>query len=207
MDVPRVRYEVATVRARHGVAPPIADAGPDQIGVPAGTITLNGSGILRSERREAHLSMGLGNSGRSHHRCHSAHRYVHCGSRPDLLVPVDRNQRRRLVGLGSHASYDHDSAGAADCVLHGESAADHPRAVVDVIVASGERHHGDRQCCQRQSAGHGHCASLPAADDDLHVDGEQRHANANRYRCRRGDPRQPSEHRGLHGNAGFNQPW
>ncbi len=43
VDVPRVRYEVATVRARHGVAPPVADAGPDQIGVPAGTITLNGS--------------------------------------------------------------------------------------------------------------------------------------------------------------------
>ncbi len=43
VDVPRVRYEVATRRVRNGVAPPIADAGPDQIGVPAGTITLNGS--------------------------------------------------------------------------------------------------------------------------------------------------------------------
>jgi hypothetical protein len=43
VDVPRVRYEIATVRASHGVTPPIADAGPDQIGVPAGTITLNGS--------------------------------------------------------------------------------------------------------------------------------------------------------------------
>jgi hypothetical protein len=44
VDVPRVRYEVATRRIRNGVAPPIADAGPDQIGVPAGSITLNGSG-------------------------------------------------------------------------------------------------------------------------------------------------------------------
>lgn len=44
VDVPRVRYEVATVRARRGTSPPVAEAGPDQIGVPAGTITLNGSG-------------------------------------------------------------------------------------------------------------------------------------------------------------------
>lgn len=44
VDVPRVRYEVATVRVKRGTSPPIADAGPDQIGVAAGTITLNGSG-------------------------------------------------------------------------------------------------------------------------------------------------------------------
>jgi hypothetical protein len=43
VDVPRVRYEVLTRRVRVGSAPPVADAGPDQIGVPAGTITLNGS--------------------------------------------------------------------------------------------------------------------------------------------------------------------
>ncbi len=44
VDVPRVRYEVVTRRVRNGVAPPIADAGPDQIGIQAGTVTLNGSG-------------------------------------------------------------------------------------------------------------------------------------------------------------------
>jgi hypothetical protein len=42
MDVPRVRYEFLTRRV--GTTPPIADAGPPQIGVPAGIITLNGSG-------------------------------------------------------------------------------------------------------------------------------------------------------------------
>jgi len=42
MDVPRIRYEFLTRRV--GTSPPIADAGPPQIGVPAGTITLNGSG-------------------------------------------------------------------------------------------------------------------------------------------------------------------
>ena len=44
MQVPRVRYEILSRQVHSGVAPPIADAGPDQIGVPAGVITLNGSG-------------------------------------------------------------------------------------------------------------------------------------------------------------------
>ena len=43
VDVPRIRYEVLTRSVHVGASPPIADAGPDQIGVPAGNITLNGS--------------------------------------------------------------------------------------------------------------------------------------------------------------------
>ena len=43
MQVPRIRYEVVSRNIMKGASPPIADAGPDQIGVPAGTITLNGS--------------------------------------------------------------------------------------------------------------------------------------------------------------------
>jgi hypothetical protein len=43
VDVPRVRYEVLTRRVQKGASPPVADAGPDQIGVTAATITLNGS--------------------------------------------------------------------------------------------------------------------------------------------------------------------
>ncbi|HLY20195.1 MAG TPA: OmpA family protein [Bryobacteraceae bacterium] len=42
MDVPRIRYELLTKQVGHSA--PVADAGPAQIGVPAGTITLNGSG-------------------------------------------------------------------------------------------------------------------------------------------------------------------
>jgi hypothetical protein len=42
--VPRVRYELLTRRVRTGNDPPVADAGPDQIGVAAGTIALDGSG-------------------------------------------------------------------------------------------------------------------------------------------------------------------
>jgi hypothetical protein len=41
MDVPRIRYQFLTRRV--GNSPPVANAGPNQIGVPAGTITLNGS--------------------------------------------------------------------------------------------------------------------------------------------------------------------
>src|SRR6185295_14717479 len=43
MEVPRVRYEVVTRRLRIGNDPPIADAGPDQTNVPAGTVALDGS--------------------------------------------------------------------------------------------------------------------------------------------------------------------
>ena len=43
MEVPRVRYEVLTRRVRAGNDPPVADAGPNQIGVAAGTIQLDGS--------------------------------------------------------------------------------------------------------------------------------------------------------------------
>jgi hypothetical protein len=42
MDVPEVRYELGTRRV--GSSPPIADAGPNQLNVPTGIITLNGSG-------------------------------------------------------------------------------------------------------------------------------------------------------------------
>ena len=42
MDVPRIRYELLTRQVGHSA--PIANAGPPQIGVPPGTVTLNGSG-------------------------------------------------------------------------------------------------------------------------------------------------------------------
>ena len=42
-DIPRIRYDVLSRQIHRGTSPPVADAGPNQIGVPAGTITLNGS--------------------------------------------------------------------------------------------------------------------------------------------------------------------
>ncbi len=42
-DIPRVRYEMLTRQVRTGYLAPVANAGADQIGVAAGTVTLNGS--------------------------------------------------------------------------------------------------------------------------------------------------------------------
>jgi hypothetical protein len=43
VDVPRVRYEILTRTVRTGNDAPVANAGPDQIGVAVGTINLDGS--------------------------------------------------------------------------------------------------------------------------------------------------------------------
>jgi hypothetical protein len=43
VDIPRVRWEIVTERIRTGNDPPVADAGPDLVNVPAGQITLDGS--------------------------------------------------------------------------------------------------------------------------------------------------------------------
>jgi hypothetical protein len=42
MDVPRIRYELGTRQL--GTAPPVADAGPNQLNIPAAVVTLDGSG-------------------------------------------------------------------------------------------------------------------------------------------------------------------
>lgn len=43
VEIPRLRYELLTRKVRVGNSVPVADAGPDQIGVAAGTIRLDGS--------------------------------------------------------------------------------------------------------------------------------------------------------------------
>jgi hypothetical protein len=42
VDVPQIRYEIINKTVRTGHTPPVANAGPNQIGVAAGPITLNG---------------------------------------------------------------------------------------------------------------------------------------------------------------------
>jgi len=54
MDVPRIRYELLTRQVGHSA--PVADAGPNQIGVPAGTITLNGTGSYSPDHEALNYS-------------------------------------------------------------------------------------------------------------------------------------------------------
>jgi hypothetical protein len=49
VEIPRVRYEVITRQVRTGNSAPVADAGPDQLNMTAGTITLDGSGSYDPE--------------------------------------------------------------------------------------------------------------------------------------------------------------
>ena len=52
VDIPRVRYEVLKRRIRSGNDAPVADAGPDHIGVEAGSITLDGSASFDPDEDE-----------------------------------------------------------------------------------------------------------------------------------------------------------
>jgi hypothetical protein len=49
VDVPRVRYEVLSRTVRTGNDAPVANAGADQLGIAAGSITLDGSGSFDPE--------------------------------------------------------------------------------------------------------------------------------------------------------------
>ena len=52
VDIPRVRYEVLKRRIRSGNDAPVADGGPDLIGVEAGSITLDGSASFDPDEDE-----------------------------------------------------------------------------------------------------------------------------------------------------------
>ena len=49
VDIPRIRYEMLTRKVRTGNDPPVADAGPDQLGIAAGSVTLDGTGSYSPE--------------------------------------------------------------------------------------------------------------------------------------------------------------
>ncbi|MFN7993083.1 MAG: OmpA family protein [Bryobacteraceae bacterium] len=54
MDVPRIRYELLTRQSGHSA--PVADAGPNQVGVAPGTITLNGTGSYSPDHEALNYS-------------------------------------------------------------------------------------------------------------------------------------------------------
>jgi len=49
VDIPRVRYEVLTRQVRTGHTPPVANAGPDQVGVAAGAVAIDASASYSPE--------------------------------------------------------------------------------------------------------------------------------------------------------------
>ena len=117
MDVPRIRYEFGTRRA--GSAPPVADAGANQLGVRAGAITLNGSGSYDPLGLVLTYSWAQINgptvtlAGAS-----TPNGYLHCRRRPDLRVPPDGSQQRRPAGLFEHHGFHRRSGPGTRRLLH-----------------------------------------------------------------------------------------
>ena len=109
MDVPRIRYEFGTRRV--GSSPPMANAGANQIGIPAGNVTLNGSGSydpLGETLTYAWTQISGPQRGALRHQPAGGH--LPGGGRPALYVPADGDEYRRPVKLGYH----HGHHGFAD---------------------------------------------------------------------------------------------
>ena len=101
MDVPRIRYEFLTRRV--GTAPPVADAGPPQIGVAAGIITLNGSGSHDPLGEPLTFSWKqIGGPSVSLSGANTATPTFMAAAGQYLRLPVDRYQYRWLVRFGYH---------------------------------------------------------------------------------------------------------
>ena len=108
MDVPRVRYECCTRRV--GSSPPVADAGPNQIGITAGTVTLDGSASYDPVGDRAHLSVDADRRPERDARPRQPRqRDLHRGRRPDLRLPPDGN-RTRTACPGSRNDHGVDRA-------------------------------------------------------------------------------------------------
>ncbi len=91
VQVPRIRYEVITKKVRNGDDPPIANAGPDQVGVTGGLITLNEFGFVFSGWQPHYLPVDAG--------CRSAGNALRADFR-DHDFHVDRRREIRVYADG-----------------------------------------------------------------------------------------------------------
>ena len=108
MDVPRVRYEFGTRRV--GSSPPIADAGPNQLGIAAGTVTLDGCGsTIRWAWPLTYQWTQISGPTVTLSGANTVQRDLHRGRRPDLRVPPDGPQHGQPAGRGDHHGFDRDA--------------------------------------------------------------------------------------------------
>ena len=97
MDVPRIRYEFGTRRV--GSSPPIADAGPNQLGIAAGTVTLNGCGSYDPLGLRSDLPVDADlRSERDALQRQRLQRDLHRGRRPDLRFRLTVRNTDNLPG-------------------------------------------------------------------------------------------------------------
>ena len=136
MQVPRVRYEVIAKTTHRGVSPPVANAGPDQIGIPAGTVTLNGSGSY-DPNGEALTYQWVQEGGPAVALSAMPIKPIATFTgdfRPGLHLPLDGSQYGRPAGLRPDPCNHYGGAEGQHPVLHRQSDVDQCGPVVHLVL-------------------------------------------------------------------------
>ena len=141
MEVPRVRYEVVTRRVRTGNDPPVANAGPNQIGVAAGTVQLDGSASYDPDgdpitfQWTQQAATGRVTLAKPRHLAAD----LYGRRRADLQFPPGGQGRPWRARASPRPDFHQRGEPGADSVLHCDPGTDHRRA-------GGDPHLEDVQC-------------------------------------------------------------
>ena len=141
MDVPRIRYEIGTRRV--GVSPPIADAGPNQLGIAPGTVTLNGSGSYDplGEALTYQWTQIAGPDGGFVER-HRRHHHLHGRRGTDLQLPSDGEEHGQRSGNRFDYGFHHLAGPDADYSVLRQPGVHHRRPEFDADLGDAGRHFG-----------------------------------------------------------------